>query len=265
MTIDRPRLSAVSETMLFTLYCRAADARSRDPILGDPYAAEVLRAVRHHLPLKIRLAATDPGVITLRAKRLDDWTREFIAGNPDGMVLHLACGLDSRAFRLDVPATVDWIDLDFAEVIALREQLYPARPGYRTIGASATEADWLPDLATNRPLLIIAEGLVMYLPVSKVKELLHRLTGHFRSGGLLLDVVAPWVARGAALTGYTLHWGVTDPHQLERWNQRLSLADDAPIFADHARARHPASRAALHTLSRIPSLRNGFRALRFRF
>lgn len=265
MAVDRVRLRGVTETMLFTLYCRALDNESRRPILCDHYASEVLKAVYEHIPLKIKLATADRYIVTLRAKRFDGWTREFLAAHPDAVVLHLACGLDSRAFRVDVPETVEWFDLDFPEVVGLREGLYPSRPGYRTVAASATEAGWLDDVPTGRPLLMIAEGLLMYLPVSQVKALLHRLTGRFGQGQLLFDVVAPWIARISGLSGYRLYWGIDDPHEIEKWDPRLSLMDDAPVFLDHAQVPQARYRLPYQLLSAVPSLRDAFRPLRFRF
>lgn len=265
MTGDGVKLHGVTKTMLFTLYCRALDNESRQPVLGDHYASEVLKTVYEHIPLKIKLATTERYIVTLRAKRFDGWAREYLAAHPDAVVLHLACGLDSRAFRIEVPDTVTWIDLDVPEVISLREGRYPSRPGYRAVAASATETDWLADLPHGRPLLMIAEGLLMYLPRSQVKALLHRLTGRFGEGQLLFDVVAPWVARLSFLSGYELHWGTDEPREIEKWNPRLSLMDDAPVFSDHAQVPLSRYRIPYHLLSTVPVLRDAFRPLRFRF
>jgi O-methyltransferase involved in polyketide biosynthesis len=45
--------------------------------------------------------------------------------SPDAVVLHLACGLDSRVLRIDPGPTVAWFDLDQEPVIDLRRRLYP--------------------------------------------------------------------------------------------------------------------------------------------
>lgn len=42
-------------------------------------------------------------LVSLRAKQLDVWSADFPQRNPDAVVLHLGCGLHSRAFRLNVP------------------------------------------------------------------------------------------------------------------------------------------------------------------
>src|SRR5437588_1874194 len=100
---ENGQLSGVKETLLYTLYYRALDQRSKDPIVGDTWAAGVLdRIAADHRKglLTAKLGASGRFTPLLRARRLDDWAREFLARHPDATVLHLGCGLDSRAFRL---------------------------------------------------------------------------------------------------------------------------------------------------------------------
>ena len=75
-------------------------------------------------------------------------------------VLHLGCGLDSRVFRIDPPATVRWYDVDLPDVIDLRRRLYPERHDYELIATSVTDLRWLDGIPADRPVLVVAEGLV---------------------------------------------------------------------------------------------------------
>jgi O-methyltransferase involved in polyketide biosynthesis len=99
----------------------------------------------------------------MRAWHFDQWTRAFLAANPESTVLHLGCGLDTRVYRIDPGPKVRWFDVDFPDVIALREPLYPARDGYRRIGSSVTDLAWLDAIPGDTPVLVVAEGLMMYL------------------------------------------------------------------------------------------------------
>jgi O-methyltransferase involved in polyketide biosynthesis len=253
----------VEETLLFTLYAKAIDARSRRPVLGDRWADDVLRRIGP-VSLKVRMTGVDRFIPVLRAKRMDRWTREFLARHPDATVLQLACGLDSRAFRLDVPAGVRWLDLDLPDVIELRRRVYPGRDNYRLIASSVTGAAWLDEVPADRPTLVIAEGLLMYLTELDVKRLLQRLTDRLPYGEMIFDVMAPPVARFSHLFGYPL-WGLADPHQLERWNPRLTLVGDAPALADYRQVPLRRFRAYLGALNRIPGVRTMIRPLRYRF
>ncbi len=119
-------------------------------------------------------------MVTMRAKQLDDWSTDFLRRHPNAVVLHLGCGMDTRAFRLHPPETVQWFDVDQPNVIALRRKLYDDRDGYRMIGSSVTDEVWLDEIPTDRPMLMVAEGLVMYLTEPEVRTLLQTPHGSVR-------------------------------------------------------------------------------------
>jgi O-methyltransferase involved in polyketide biosynthesis len=183
------RWGSVEWTNLVTLYLRAYESRSRRPILGDQTAAEAVDRIDYDFKRIYRnsLPGANQYLVTLRAKQLDDWCSDFLARHPDAVVLHLGCGLDGRAFRLVPPPSVLWFDLDQPAVIELRRQLYDESDRYRMIGSSVTDPAWLDQIPTGRPTLVVAEGLLMYVPESEVRQLLERLTDRFDSGEMLFD------------------------------------------------------------------------------
>lgn len=258
------QLSGVRETLLYTLYYRALDQSSKSPIVGDSWAADVLQRVaadNRKGVLTAKLGASGRFPPLLRARRLDDWTREFVADQPDATVLHLGCGLDSRAFRLDVPETVRWYDLDLPDVIELRRRLYPDRAGYRLLGFAVTDPGWLDEIPVDRPTLVVAEGLLPYLTEAEVRQLFVRLTDRLPSGELIFDGVAGLTARMTKL----FRWSLGDPHELERWNPRLTLVDVVPWTADAERIPYRRYRVIFGLLNRFEAMRNGMRLLRYRF
>src|SRR5262249_28747784 len=142
MTVDKIRPPDSKATYLATLYGKALDAAAVHPILGDRLAADaVARIDCDFAALKLPHGAEI--TLPLRARHLDQWTRAFLSTYRDSVVLHIGCGLDTRVYRVDPGLRVRWFDVDIPEVIALREQLYPERPGYRRIGASLTDPTWL--------------------------------------------------------------------------------------------------------------------------
>ena len=157
---ERVHLTAEKETLLPTLYGRALDSRSADPILGDRWADEVVRRLDYDFA-GLKLPKGGEISLPIRAKHFDGWTRDFLAANPRATVLHLGCGLDSRVFRVDPPATVRWYDVDHPEVIELRRRVYPARAaGYEMIGTSLVDLDWLAEMPDDDPVLVVGEGLL---------------------------------------------------------------------------------------------------------
>jgi len=258
------KLSGVRETLLYPLYFRARDQRSRTPIVGDTWAAEVVDRVtagNRKGVLTAKLGASGRFPPLLRARRLDDWSRDFLDRHRDATVVRLGCGLDSRAFRLGVPSTVHWYDLDFPDVIELRRVLYPGREGYRMIASSATDPGWLDDIPTDRPALIVAEGVLPYLTESEIRQLLVRLTDRLPGGELIFDGVGGPTARMTKL----FQWSLGDPAELERWNPRLTLVDVVPVFADFERIPDRGYRALFQLMNTIPAMRRSMRLLRLRF
>jgi methyltransferase (TIGR00027 family) len=246
---------SVAWTNLCTLYLRAYESNSPAPILGDAAAADAVDRIEYDWTRMRR--AMHPGtnqyLVTMRAKQLDDWSTDFLRGHPDAVVLHLGCGMDTRAFRLHPPETVQWFDVDQRDVIALRRKLYDDRDGYRMIGSSVTDEAWLDEVPTDRPLLTIAEGLLMYLTEPEVRTLLQRVTDRFGSGELVFDTLSPMGPRmsrlftaglsGGAQSRGIVKWGIRDAREIEQWNPRLRFLEKSSIGALYERI--PSARVRL--------------------
>ncbi len=93
-------LSGVPQTMLATLYGRAADADAEYPILGDSFAKDLVSRLDYDWT-RTGLSARQASSLTMRSAHFDHWARQFLAAHERAVVLHLGCGLDSRVFRLN--------------------------------------------------------------------------------------------------------------------------------------------------------------------
>jgi O-methyltransferase involved in polyketide biosynthesis len=259
--------------MLGTLYGRALENRSANPILRDEHAERVMGLIDYDFS-KLGVNAPAAISIALRARQFDDWTAAFVAQHPQGVVLHLGCGLDSRVFRIDPPPTVSWFDVDYPDVIDLRRRLYPDRPGYTLIGTSVLDPQWSEGLPTDRPTFIVAEGLTMYLPEQDGTPLFSRLVNQFPTGQLAFDVFSSAAVRLGKLnpvvrrTGSTLHWGIDDPRALERAIPRLHLVEGLRAYdltGPGLRRLPRRYRVFLWLMRRIPALANLARLVRYHF
>jgi O-methyltransferase involved in polyketide biosynthesis len=271
MNARTAELSGVEETALVTLYLRALESRSKDSILEDHASLEAVSRMDGVFgSLKMRLTAGDRYLVALRARRFDRWAGGFLARHPDAVVVQLGCGLDSRVFRVDPPAGVLWFDVDLPEVADLRRTLFPEREGCRVIGASVTEGAWWEEVPWDRPVLAIAEGLLMYLEEADVRRLLERLTDRFATGSLLFDGVAPWVVwvskRLPVVYGeFAMSWAARDARLIERWNPRLRCVDEVALLTRYPEIPDRFYRLLYRGLSRIPLVRDTVRLFRFDF
>jgi O-methyltransferase involved in polyketide biosynthesis len=209
-------LSGAPQTMLATFYAKALDADLPKPILGDRFAKEIVDRIDYDWKKTAITPGNSPSVTT-RSLHFDNWARQFLAVNPDAVVLHLGCGLDARVFRLDPGAGVDWFDIDYPDVAELREQLYPDRERYRVIAASVTDPSWFAEIPRDRPILMIGEGLTMYLTEEDGVALLRRVVEHAPSGELQFDafnrlgIKSQWMNAVVRRSGSTLYWGINRP------------------------------------------------------
>jgi methyltransferase (TIGR00027 family) len=250
--------NSVEWTNLVTLYLRACESRLPQPILGDHAAAEAVDRIDYDFKRMRRSAQpwSNKYLVALRARKLDDWSADFLRRHPNAVVLHLGCGMDTRAFRLDPPATVDWFDIDQPGVINLRRNLYEDSAGYHMIGSSVTDAGWLDRVPADRPVLVICEGLLMYLTEREAWELLQRLTDRFGSGELLFDTLSPIGPRLSMLFSRGIvKWGISDAREIETWNPRLRFLEQTSALAGYEKIQEKPQRRLYRLVYATPARR----------
>jgi O-methyltransferase involved in polyketide biosynthesis len=268
------RWGSVEWTNLCMLYLRAYESRLAHPILGDHFAAQDVARIDYdfrRLHRAVRPAINQFGV-ALRSAQLDAWITDYLSSHTDVVVLHLGCGLHSRAFRMAVPEGVLWFDVDLPQVIALRRQLYSESETYRMIGSSVTDSGWVDELPAGGPVLIVAEGLLMYLTPADVTELLHRLVDRFDTGELLADLVSKWgprlsriVTSGLIKWGTRINWGTRDGSEITHWDARLRLIEDSPVIAGFDKIPLTRQRWVYRMQYGIPATRNYGKLFRYAF
>ena len=263
-------LDPLRETLLLTLYARALDTKLPQPILGDTHSAGIADTIDYDFA-KLKLKPSLVCGTALRAKKLDESVRTFVAGHPDAVVLDLGCGLDTRVLRCDPPAGVDWYDVDFPDIVDLRPQFLPDRS--LRIGADLTTPGWLDPLPRDRPAMIVAEGLLPFLPGDTFQRMTQELTAHFNTGELAINGYTRFAAWSMKYhptikaIGITAAQGFDDPHDPEAWNAGLTMVEEqlltrAPEVADFPQPLRAATRLMSHSTALS---RQGTRILRYRF
>jgi O-methyltransferase involved in polyketide biosynthesis len=264
-------LSGAAQTMLTTLYLKALDADFRRPVLGDIYARDAIDRLDYDWS-QIGITHRWAPLITVRSAQYDVWAAQFLAVHPHSTVIHLGCGLDSRVFRLNPGPEVDWYDVDYPAVIALRENIYPPRSDYHLISTSATDPSWLDQIPSDRPALLLAEGISMYLTQHDGVALLQRFVDRFPTGELQIDFYNWFGIRTQKMqtlvrrSGSTLFWAVNSPQDVlgQVHGVRLLTATslfDARTFARASRTFQVAKRL----LRVLPPVRNTLQYHRYAF
>jgi len=209
-------------------------------------------------------------IVATRAATFDQLTTGYLADYPNATVLHVGCGMDSRAFRVNPSASVQWFDVDYPDVIDLRRQLFPERNAYRLIGAPLGDLRWLDQVPQDRPALLIAEGVLMYLSEAEVRALLSALVGHFPGGMMIFDVVHPMILKRVGSnvggTGATYKWALDDPQDIKQLEPKLELIKE---FRMHELVGFSRFALLIRTILRVqevsPALRRMNRMVIYRY
>ena len=209
-------------------------------------------------------------IIATRAATFDLLTTRFLADHPDATVLHVGCGMDSRVFRVDPPASVQWFDVDYPDVIDLRRQLFPERDAYHLIGAPLEDLRWLDEVPRDRPGLLIAEGVLHYLSETEVKALLNAVVAHFPGGQMIFDICNSMIVKRAGSnvggTGATYKWGLDDPQDIKQLEPKLELIKEFRPSELVAFSRFPLWWRALYRVQEVnPTLRRMERTVVYRY
>lgn len=168
--ISPETVTALSSTMLIPLWAKAVESQKAAPLLEDAEAVRMMGLIDYDFDRFKSAKASQIGCCG-RARLLDDAARRFIAAHPDAVVVQLGAGLDARYERLGRPQITAWYDLDLPEVIELRRMLLP-ESGNRYLGVSLFDEEWTHTAAAHgKPVLLLAEGVLMYFDEGRLKTL----------------------------------------------------------------------------------------------
>ena len=188
---EKITLSGVPETMLQTVYARAKETKTRGAIT-DNKAVEIIDRLDYDFSMADKDAAMHSGVIA-RTIVLDKLVKTYLAGHGGAVVVNIACGLDTRCYRMSDYS--HWYNLDLPETIAVREKLLPESRKISQITMSAMD-DWGGEIkGTSTDVLVIIEGLTMYLLESDVKRIFDVIAARFDRATVLVETMNPMVVK----------------------------------------------------------------------
>ena len=212
-------MNAVSRTLYIPLYGKASVSR-KGVLLRDPMAEHIWRERGFALRGKSR-SRWLAYCMAMRAVVFDRWTAQRLQEDPHAVVLHLGCGLDSRALRVAASRAL-WIDADLLPVIAEKRRYFQEDDGYRLVAADARETAWVDALPHAGHAVIVLEGLSMYLTHDELIALLAACARHFDRCDVLMDCYTAFAAKASRFknpvkdVGAGIVSGMDDPRLPER-------------------------------------------------
>ncbi len=219
MSLQAYPIRNVSDTAYWVATYRAMESERPDALFNDPLARR-LGGERGEAIVKALPRGSALGwAMTVRTVLLDEMVMRCIR-NGVATVLNLAAGLDARPYRLDLPSSLRWLHIDMPDMIDyFREHTHTATPrcALELIAADLRDAKarepLLARAAESGPVVVISEGLLVYLSPEQVADLARDLHTMACAKWWLFDLASPQLLKFTP----------------QRWN-RVLLAGQAPFL-----------------------------------
>jgi O-methyltransferase involved in polyketide biosynthesis len=243
-------LSQVSRTAILTLVCRVVESKKKNPVFNDPMAVlclerlmtlsteEEIRLIHKWEKMYTGIQARDARARITTVRIFDSIANLFISDHPGCTVINLACGLDTRYWRI-ANKNCRYFELDLPEMIALKKEVLKDQLIYELIPCSIFDYKWIDQVTTNgnSNFLLLAEGLFMYLPKQEAISLLHEVARRFTHSQLVLDMAPEkYTKRIWKMLLYlesrvwgldvSINFGINNPGDIEAYGDGLKVIGD---------------------------------------
>ena len=206
----------VNKTLYIPLYGKSYVSK-RGIILHDEKAEQIWAA--EGFPLKGKSKSKWLAYyMGMRSAIFDRWLADKMEENPNAVVLHIGCGMDSRIVRVG-EREHRWFDVDFPEVIEQRRKYYKETTLYKMISGDLREKDWLEQIPDGETIVVL-EGISMYLRPEELKAAFENLYARFENVHILMDCYTEFAAKASKYknpindVGVTQVYGMDDPNVL---------------------------------------------------
>ncbi|MGZ4830219.1 MAG: class I SAM-dependent methyltransferase, partial [Candidatus Angelobacter sp.] len=193
-----PLIRNISDTALWVAVYRARETERPDALFHDPFARKLAGERGEQIAKDMQAGQRYEWPYIARTVRFDQIVTEQITRGAD-MVINLAAGLDTRPYRMELPASLQWVEIDFPSMIDYKEEvlagekprcaLERVRLDLADVGARRELFQRLGSSA--RKVLVLAEGLLVYLTRDEVSGLSRDLTAQSSFRDWAIDLCSP--------------------------------------------------------------------------
>lgn len=225
-------LGAVQETLMIPLLGRARETQKPKGLLRDPRALELVESLDYDFS-KFEGGPSLFGSC-FRTVAFDARVQRFMDAHPEGSIIELGVGLNTRYERLD-DGKHRWLELDLPDTLALRQQFFKDTPNRRMATCDLRNLDWLSELdGMPGPYCFVSEAVLIYLPEAMVKATLSGLAARMKGSTLITDLASSRMVnkqdshdamKKLGKDSY-FQWCVDDPKSLEAWGYTYLESQD---------------------------------------
>lgn len=195
---SEPLIRNISDTALWVAMYRAWETDKRDAVFRDPYARRLAGNRGEEIMRTMKNANKHAWSYTARTFNVDSFVKQEVERGAD-MIVDLAAGLDTRAYRMQLPSSLQWIEIDLPDLLSYKDQVLKGeKPVCRLeripldLANPASRRAIFEELGRSaKRALIISEGLIVYLTAEQVCALARDLADQPSFKRWATDLVSP--------------------------------------------------------------------------
>lgn len=200
----------ISDTARWVAVYRAMESARRDAIFNDPFAARLAGPEGAQIVKELKRGKTLAWPMIVRTAVFDEMITDRVAKGGIDTVVNLAAGLDTRPWRMRLPPSLRWLDVDLPAITEYKTNaMRGEKPvcAYEAIVADLTDAQARAELfarigSESRSALVITEGLLVYLTAQQAGSLATDIHSMRCATWWLFDLASPRL-----LPIMNRHWG----------------------------------------------------------
>jgi methyltransferase (TIGR00027 family) len=191
-------ITNVSDTARWVAVYRAMETERPDAIFRDPFARKLAGERGEEIVRSMRRARSAAWAMIVRTAVMDEVITSTLATGGIDMIINLAAGLDARPWRMPLPPSLHWVDVDLPEILDYKTSHITEKPKcqYEAVHADLTDTEVRRKLFArlasecNRAL-VVSEGLLIYLTPEDVGALATDLQAAGKFQWWLIDLGSP--------------------------------------------------------------------------
>jgi methyltransferase (TIGR00027 family) len=198
MSARDPLVRNISDTALLAAIYRARETERPDAVFRDPFARRLAGERGDQIAKSMPFSEQATWAWIARTYAYDEFIKQQVREGVD-MVVNLAAGLDARPYRMDLPASLHWIEVDLPGILDYKEEILRGEKPACILDRARFD---LSDVAARRQLfatlggtaknvLIITEGLLIYFSRDEVASLAQDLAAVPAFHHWIIDIVSP--------------------------------------------------------------------------
>ena len=188
----------ISDTARWVAIFRAEESERPDAVFHDPFARRLAGEKGEQIANAITFSRQNSWSFVARTYHFDEFIMRHVEQGYD-MIINLAAGLDARAFRLELPEKLKWVDVDLPGMINYKNEiLKDEKPKceYRSIALDLADRKARLELFQQlnrecKKAFVVTEGLIIYLTTEQAAELATDLSSQIHFRRWAFDLVSP--------------------------------------------------------------------------